>query len=155
MSNYPDDDVKDLATQYKQRLERQKLDQQTFLEEGKLLEAKAPKVWADLRDLIKRKRDAINTEMGSEVLSWDDVTANSMSMTRKHDGATLKGKFVSLSPIFSVAFECKKAKIDWQLGLEAQLGEVQFVYKNPTTLAVFMNTPEEIAYGLIRDFLTK
>jgi len=146
------EDVKDLAEQYKQRLEQQKLDQQTFLAERKLLETNGPKLWADLRSLIKSKQEALNSEMGFEAVSWNDTGSESLSMTRKHDGATLTGDYNSI--LEDVRFKCPEAKIDVFLELRVQSGDVEFISINANKV-VFVNKPEDIAQGLIRQFLTQ
>lgn len=100
----------------------------------------------------KKQTDAINKEAGEEILSWDEEDSHHWKMVRKHDGAALNGTFVS--PLFVVTFKCPEAKIDNELEISVHSGEVQFLFTNPHK-AMFVNTPEDIARGLVRDFLTR
>ena len=154
MNDRADDDVKKLAGQYKQRLEQENLANRRFLEERELIKTQGPKLWSDLRDLIRSKRDGINNELGpSEVLSWEEPNSNHWIMRRQHDSAALEGVFDPLH--YAATFRCEEAKIYLELHISAKSGQAEFVQRNSAAQVEAINKPANIAHGLMSEFLNR
>jgi hypothetical protein len=146
-------EMKDLASEYKKKLERDGLDKLAFVERQRLLTTLGPKRWTELRTLIKQKLDEFNTEMETEAVSWDDPHSSRIAITRKNDGVKLEGGYEGgTSTLF---LRSKPLKIDMVFTQSVQGDDVVFVFTNPETKHPSVNTAEEIASGLLRDFLSR
>jgi len=144
MAIYENDDIKEIAARYKERLAMDALNQAAL--------ADVKSHWNALLALIKSKRDAINSEIGDEVLSWQPGYPENFSMTRKNDGARLEGGFDDLTS--SVFFRSHTLPINLTLEVKAEFGKVGFYYRDPDTKKYSVREPSDIAHGLIRDFLS-
>jgi hypothetical protein len=138
------DDIKELAARFKERLAMDALNQ-AALAEGK-------SHWQSLLALIKSKRDAINTEIGEEVLAWELVYPANFAMTRKNDGARLEGGYDDLTS--TIFFRCHTLPIAFTLDIKAESGKVGFYAQNPDTKAYTLREPYDIAYSIMNDFLS-
>jgi len=148
--SFVSDEMKDIAREYKDKLEQKKLNKTVFVEEQRLLSTLGPKRWAELRQLIKERLDGFNAEMGYEAISWDDPHSDRISMTRKDDGIKLEGGYDE--PIKTAFFRSKALEVDVVLTQVVQGNDVVFVN---TKVSPFVIAPQEIAYNLIRDFLSR
>ena len=108
--------------------------------------------WEALLASIKSKRDAINGEIGEEVLSWEVGYPANFSITRKNDGARLEGGYDDLTS--SIFFRCHVLPIAFTLEIKAECGKVGFYFQNPDTKQYTLREPSDIAYGLMHDFLS-
>jgi len=147
------DEIKNLARQYKEKLKQKELEMLAFTEERRLLKDLGGKRWAELRQLIKSKVDEFNAEMEQPAISWDDNHSDRISMTRRADGVKLEAGYDSLAT--TAFFRCPQAAIDVSLTQVVRGNDVVFVAINPQTKIEFVNDPESVAYGLMRDFLSR
>jgi hypothetical protein len=155
-------EMKVLAAQYKQKLEKQKLDKTIFSREQKLLEAKGPGQWAELRRLIRQDLEEFNAEVGHEAVSWNDPHSNRVavswndphsnrvSMTRKDDGVTLEGAYDEKSK--SASFRSPSG-IDRSFQQSVQGDDVVFMSTDAATKIATPHTTEQVATSLLRAFL--
>jgi hypothetical protein len=144
LANGDNDDMKELAARYKERLAIDALNQAAL--------ANVKSHWDALLALIKSKRDAINSEIGEEALSWELGYPANFAMTRKNDGARLEGGYDEHTS--SIFFRCHKLPIAFTLEIKAEFGKVGFYYLNPDTKLYSLREPSDIAYGLMHDFLS-
>jgi hypothetical protein len=135
------------------KLQQKELEKVSFTEEQRLLRTLGPKRWAEMRQLIKEQVDQFNVEIGHEAISWDDPHSHRISITRKEDGAKLEGGYEESTKV--AYFKSPKTAIDLQLTQVVRQNDVVFVTANPNTKAEFVNTAYDIAYGLVRDFLSR
>jgi hypothetical protein len=146
-------EMKNLAEEYKSKIQQKELDKAAFTEEQRLLRTLGPERWAEMRKLIKEQVDQFNVEMGHEAISWNDPHSYRISITRKKDGAKLEGGYEE--PTKVAFFKSPKTAINLQLAQVVRQNDVVFVAINPNTKAEIMNTAYDVAYGLIRDFLSR
>jgi hypothetical protein len=135
------------------KLQQKELEKVAFTEEQHLLRTLGPKRWAEMRQLIKEQVDQFNVEMGHEAISWSDRHSYRISITRKKDGAKLEGGYEESTKV--AFFNCPKTAINLQLTQVIHQNDVVFVTINPNTKSEFVNTAYDIAYGLVRDFLSR
>jgi len=127
-----------------------------------------PRRWAELRNLIKSRRDRFNQEIGYEALSWE-AQGQSFSITRDLDGAVLEGVYDPVSCFGALTSE--KLQIDRKINAVIIDDDVQFC-TNPEDDDPLRREPghrrirlddntgseveklEEIAERLITDFLS-
>jgi hypothetical protein len=147
------DDVKELADEYRKRMQRAEIDKTVFVQEQKLIETDGPRLWTELRGLLKSKTEAFNREMERESLSWDDPHSNRVSITRTDDGVTLDGGYDEAAK--AVFFRCPAAKINDRFVVAVKHSGVALVYIDPATRAQTVNTPQQIAIGVMRNFLRR
>lgn len=138
------DDMKEIAASYKERLAMDALNKAAMLE--------VKSHWDALMALIKSKRDSINTEIGEDVLTWEPGYPANFSMIRKNDGARLEGGYDDLTS--TVFFRCHTLPIAITLEVKAEFGKVGFYSQNPDTKVSSAREPSDIAYSLMRDFLS-
>lgn len=145
------EDVKDLADQYKRRVAGEQLEAKVFLEKRELLKTESPKLWSDLSNAIKSKCEAFNQEIGEEALRWQEVDSHHWKITRQTDKVEMEGTFVS--PLFLVTFTAPRADLNFELHFSSDSGKTEFVHINPKTKVELINKIPDIAHGLLRDFL--
>lgn len=145
------DETNDLVAKYKQKLEAKKLEDTAFVEKQRLLNTLGTKRWSELRELIKEKLDAFNAAIGYEAVSWDDLHADRVAMTRQDDDVKLEGGYDEA--VRAIFFRCPQEKINVAMTQVVRGSDVVFVVTNTTTHNIVVNSAEEIARGLLRDFL--
>lgn len=142
-----------LAAEYEQS--RKQIAEEKALEfrNQKTVEALAPKKWADLKSLLQSKCEVINQATRPNAVLWKEAPSNVFSILRIADGRTLEGAYDPDAHL--VSFRCKPAQIDFTLSLEMLYGEVSFVGKDSRGGISYPNTIDDLAYGLLNDFLTR
>ena len=155
-------EMKVLAAQYIQKLEKRKLDKTVLLRDQKLLDAKGPKQWVELRQLVRQDLDEFNAEVGHEAVSWNDPHSNRVavswndphsnriSLTRKDDGVTLEGFYDDQSKTASFR---SASGIEISFRQNVQGDDVVFVLTDPKTKVAAPYTSEQVATSLLRAFL--
>jgi hypothetical protein len=144
MPNGDNDEMKELAAKFKERLAMDALNQAAL--------ADVKSHWDALMALIKSHRDFINSEIGSDVLTWEPGYPDNFSITRKNDGARLECGYDDLTS--SIFFRCHTLPINFTLDIKAEFGKVGFYYQNPDTKTYSLREHSDIAYSLMHDFLT-
>jgi|CZKZ01.1.fsa_nt_gi hypothetical protein len=140
-------DMKSLAGEYQQKLQNDV----RIRAEAELLKSMGPQAWADLRKLIKAKVMEFNTEMKSESLSWDSLESNQVSIRNATSGRKLLGGYDDAAS--TIHFKCPSAKIDLACVILMQGGEAVFQQTNTPNGIPVVLSKEEIASGLLRQFL--
>jgi hypothetical protein len=147
MADSGDIDVKQLADEYKAK-QRFKSDMDAALVvKQKIVEAQGPIIWSNLHRRLKDKTEAFNIEMGEQVLWWGDVASNQFSISRK-DGAKLTGQYDAKAATASFR---SSNNINQTLKVSAESGKAEFV--SGIAGIENINSEEDIANGLLRDFL--
>jgi predicted ATPase len=140
--------VRDLAGKYRQKLAAKNTEDRLFLETGELLKQRAPKMWQELRELIKTNREEFNREMERDELSWDSLCTNVISMIRRKDGIKLEGEYDEATQ--TAHFKCEQLNIDYRFTLLVKNGSVVWV---PVTPIPQVYGAEEIAEMVLKGFL--
>lgn len=151
--NTVNDDLKRLATEYKDKLKQKETETLAFTQEQKLLQNLGPKRWAELRQLIKDKVEEFNVEMGTPAISWDEIHSDRLSITRRADGVKLEGGYDETAK--TVFFRSPQLAINLVLTQVVHGNDVVFVVINSKTKMEYVNDPESVAYGILRDFLSR
>ncbi|HZL51471.1 MAG TPA: hypothetical protein VFC37_11045 [Terracidiphilus sp.] len=139
------DEMKSLAAEYKQKLQDDSANNP--------IKEFGPKAWASFRQLMKSKSEQFNAEMQSEVLTWLSPYADRIVLTRDSDGRSLVGIYDEAAS--TVSFVCEGASIDLTYSLTMRSGNAVFMYLHPTNGTQLPALAEDIASGLMRDFLLK
>jgi len=145
------EEIKALALMYKEKTEQKSVDAARQIEDQKTIRLEAPNLWAKLRQQIKDNVDGFNREVGRTAISWDDIHSDRIAMTRVDDGLKLEGGFDA--SISTAWFRCQPAKIELSLTTTVQFGIVEFAVIDSKTSAIRVNKTEDVANGLLRDFV--
>jgi hypothetical protein len=148
----PDQQMKDLAAEYKKRLEVEAQQKETSLYEQELIKAEGPLLWGKLRSILKDKVSEFNKAMRHDALVWNDAHPHCFEITRSNDGAKLEGTYTQM--VSALAIEATPMSMHKHFEIDVRDGVVAFIYVNPKTKGEYINAPEDIAYGLLRDFLS-
>lgn len=144
-----DDEIRKLAQKYKAHLQKHETEQAAFVEKRAILKSKASGLWAELRQLIKDKRDEFNKEMEREVLTWDNVRSTRLSMTRTDDSEKLEAEFDDEA--FVVTFRGNRVSNSYHINTASD-GTLRFFVVENKQQRYF--TAAEIASWVMNAFFT-
>lgn len=144
-----------LADMYKARVQDKRTSDAILLGKQTLIREKAPKLWDDLRELFKDRCKDFNTELGSDLLTWDVVRNDTLSITRTDDHAHLSGAFDSSAQLLTLS-----GKVGTKVGVDEKFvatiwGDgVMFQRIDPSKEERQPQNLQEIVDEIIERFLT-
>lgn len=144
--------LKQLASEYKRKIEDKRTREADDLETLNFVKSEGPAAWAELRRTIKNSVDILNREIDGKTISWDEPNSDHIAITRVEGNIRLEGGFdIELHAAF---FRCPEAKIDMRLVLVVDRDKVEFApVDSSMTITGVIPRPEDVAYGLVRDLL--
>src|SRR5579863_4324152 len=83
----------DLVAGYKKYTEESNQKRDQFLEERRMLSTIGPKRWAELRTLFQQTIADMNKELGYILLEFQDVSSNTLRITRNNGVLVLNGLY--------------------------------------------------------------
>jgi hypothetical protein len=146
------DEIEELALAYKRKTDEKAAFDAQQAADLKTARDEAPKLWARLREQIKKNVDKFNTTFGGQAISWDDIHSDRVVMTRRADNTKLEGGF---DASVLVAFFRSPVNIDLTLKVVVQAGVADAFMVESKNSGGHVRTIEEIATDLIRDFVTQ
>lgn len=82
-----------LAAGYKKYTEESNQKRDQFLEERRMLSTIGPKRWAELRTLFQQTVADMNNELGYMLLEFQDVSSNTLRVTKSNGALVLNGLY--------------------------------------------------------------
>jgi hypothetical protein len=68
--------AREKAQQIRQQRERKQIEQKTRLAETEMKKAQGPRMWQQLRTLMKERVESLNQELGENALEWREVKSD-------------------------------------------------------------------------------
>ena len=144
--------LKQLALDYKQKIQDKRARDADDLKTLNLVMRNGPLVWAGLLQEIKQSVDVLNSEIGGRALSCDDPHSDQVAVTRAEGSIRLEGGFDLAA--HTAFFRCPEAGIDMRLALIVGGGKVEFALVDQNMeISGVIPRPEDVAYGLVYDLL--
>jgi len=126
------------AQEIQERRERRKLEQQRITSDNKLKAAWAPRIWAELREILAKRVQAVNDALGENALIFDAFKPDSVIIQIAHVRSNLSAVYDPPTGKITLALDDHMESYD----LEVVKGEVKLK-------AVGYFTPAQLAKMLV------
>lgn len=139
--------ARNLASEIKAARRGEELTTERMLEERKIKASHGQKLWDKVKDSFKKSTELLNTELGEDLLYWENAGSSELQIRRNDLSATLNGAYNFQTDEITFESQLFKKPVKYKIRL-ARAGNVELAPDNGG-MAV---PPEKIAESVLSKF---